>query len=59
MEHLATGVRSGPDVPAHLVGVPLGIPDDDPLIELLRIAMESGIRKDVDPDEYVRELRAE
>ena len=59
VEELATRVRAGPDVPVHLVGVPLGIPDDEPLLQLRKIAMESGIWKDVDPDEYVRELRAD
>ena len=55
----ATPVRAGPDVPLHLVGVPLGIPEDDPLLQLRKIAMESGIWKDIDPAEYVRELRAD
>ena len=52
-------MRVGPDVPVHQVGVPLGISDDDPLLQLRKIAMASGIWKDVDPDEYVRELRAD
>ena len=56
---VATPVRSGPGIPAHLVGVPWAIPQNHPLLQLRKIAMESGIWKGIDPDEYVRELRAD
>ena len=45
------------ELPEYLVGVPPGMPRDHPMLKLRKLAMESGIWKGIDPDEYVRELR--